>query len=77
MADTQHRAKKQGLSATNDTTPRDVENIQRIMESMGAETDSSRVISQLLEFVQRFSSEVLVKVRRGVVVHLPPPNAAL
>eukprot|EP00750_Incisomonas_marina_P011812 INCI16422.14.p3 GENE.INCI16422.14~~INCI16422.14.p3 ORF type:complete len:256 (+),score=47.83 INCI16422.14:3121-3888(+) len=61
MADTQHRAKKQGLSATNDTTPRDVENIQRIMESMGAETDSSRVISQLLEFVQRFSSEVLVK----------------
>ena len=50
------------LRASSATTPRDVENIVKIMESMGAETDSPRVLSQLLEFVQRYTSEVLVKV---------------
>jgi hypothetical protein len=63
MADSKRsRAGAPGISASSDTHPRDVENVIRILESMGAETESPRVISQLLEFVQRYSTEVLLKV---------------
>ncbi len=54
-----------GTPASSNKHPHDVDNIIRIMESMGAETDSPRVISQLLEFVQRYSTEVLLKVSGG------------
>jgi hypothetical protein len=62
MAD-KRRAGTKGIPAVNETLPKDVESILNIMHSMGADTDSPRVMSQLLEFVQRFSSEVLIKAR--------------